>query len=179
MGLKAADWVLVNCATTGNGPINPGLPHTGYTSFSSAFVEQSNVWYSIVDDNGNRESGEGIYYPSTNTLTRVTINATLINGIFRTKNSNPSAVAISLAGNSTVACTMNADVLVYMQETLDAFARDPGPPGPQGPQGPEGPNNIAGYPIAVASPTPAEVLKFTGAAWENAPELQDLDGGNF
>lgn len=179
MTISAADWVLVNCTTAGDGPIAPGLPHTGYTSFASAFKEITNVWYSIIDKNGNRESGEGVYYPLTNTLTRAIINATLVDGVYKNKNSNPVATAIILTGDATVACTMNADVLVYMQETLDALSREPGPPGPQGPTGPEGPNSIDGYPIAVVSPTPEDVLKFNGSVWLNAPELQNLDGGNF
>lgn len=48
-----------------------------------------------------------------------------------------------------------------------------------GPAGPPGPNTIGGYGFNIANLQPYDVLMFGGAAWENTPQTEITDGGNF
>lgn len=48
-----------------------------------------------------------------------------------------------------------------------------------GPAGPPGPNTIGGYGFNIVNLQPYDVLMFGGAAWENTPQTEITDGGNF
>jgi len=51
--------------------------------------------------------------------------------------------------------------------------------GAAGPAGPPGPNTIGGYGFNIVGLQPYDVLMFGGAAWENTPQTEITDGGNF
>ena len=58
---------------------------------------------------------------------------------------------------------------------------DKGAQGPQGPAGAPGPNTIGGYGITVSSPQNFDALMFrsTTNTWQNIPQTEIADGGNF
>ena len=56
---------------------------------------------------------------------------------------------------------------------------DRGVVGPQGPVGPAGPNTIGGYPINMSNVQPFDVVMFGAGAWNNVPQTEIADGGNF
>jgi hypothetical protein len=45
--------------------------------------------------------------------------------------------------------------------------------------GPSGPNTIGGYGFDIQNLQAQDVLMFGGAAWENTPQTEITDGGNF
>ncbi len=45
--------------------------------------------------------------------------------------------------------------------------------------GPPGPNAIGGYGFNIQGLQAKDVLMFGGAAWENTPQIEITDGGNF
>jgi hypothetical protein len=45
--------------------------------------------------------------------------------------------------------------------------------------GPSGPNAIGGYGFNIQNLQAKDVLMFGGAAWENTPQTEITDGGNF
>jgi hypothetical protein len=49
----------------------------------------------------------------------------------------------------------------------------------RGLSGPPGPNSIGGYGFNIQSLQAQDVLMFGGAAWENTPQVEITDGGNF
>lgn len=49
----------------------------------------------------------------------------------------------------------------------------------RGLSGPPGPNSIGGYGFNIQSLQPQDVLMFGGSAWENTPQVEITDGGNF
>lgn len=48
-----------------------------------------------------------------------------------------------------------------------------------GPPGPAGPSEIGGYGFNISGLQPFDVLMFGGSAWENTPQTEITDGGNF
>lgn len=48
-----------------------------------------------------------------------------------------------------------------------------------GPSGPPGPSTIGGYGFNITNLQPQDVLMFGGSAWENTPQTEITDGGNF
>jgi hypothetical protein len=51
--------------------------------------------------------------------------------------------------------------------------------GVQGATGLPGPNSIGGYGFSIQNLQTKDVLMFGGAAWENTPQTEITDGGNF
>ena len=49
----------------------------------------------------------------------------------------------------------------------------------RGLSGPPGPNAIGGYGFNIQNLQPKDVLMFGGSAWENTPQIEITDGGNF
>ena len=49
----------------------------------------------------------------------------------------------------------------------------------RGLSGPPGPNAIGGYGFNIQGLQAKDVLMFGGAAWENTPQIEITDGGNF
>lgn len=49
----------------------------------------------------------------------------------------------------------------------------------RGKAGPAGPNTIGGYGFNIQNLQNKDVLMFGGAAWENTPQTEITDGGNF
>ena len=45
--------------------------------------------------------------------------------------------------------------------------------------GPSGPNAVGGFGFEIQELQAGDLLRFSGAAWENAAELNLTDGGNF
>lgn len=105
MDTPVADWVMCRTTTVGTGVITLGAALSGYTDFKGGLQESSETYYSILTQSGDREVGLGNFDYSANTLTRSTVQATLVNGVF--DNTSPSP--INLVGTSIVACTFNAE----------------------------------------------------------------------
>lgn len=103
MSAIAAPWVKETSATSGTGTLTLTGKLEKYIRFNMGFSAGTSVWYSIEDANGNREAGIGTFN-GTNQLTRDTIDATLVNGVFNSTNPTP----INLSGTSIVSCTFNA-----------------------------------------------------------------------
>jgi hypothetical protein len=51
--------------------------------------------------------------------------------------------------------------------------------GVQGATGAPGPNSIGGYGFNIQNLQIKDVLMFGGTAWENTPQTEITDGGNF
>jgi hypothetical protein len=49
----------------------------------------------------------------------------------------------------------------------------------RGVTGPPGPSSIGGYGFNITNLQAQDVLMFGGAAWENTPQTEITDGGNF
>lgn len=54
-----------------------------------------------------------------------------------------------------------------------------GPQGIQGPQGIPGPNEIGGYPVMVTDAQENDTLLLKSWSWQNTPQAELTDGGNF
>ena len=106
MAIKTADWVVVETTTSGKGNISLGPAVQGYTSFTASFGESTDVYYSIISGNGNRECGVGVFNKSSNTLTRSNVMTTIVNGVLL-RDKQP----ISLSGKSTISCTINSSTI--------------------------------------------------------------------
>lgn len=102
MSINVGDWTVVRCTTIGDGDLLLSTKIEGFASFNET-VPAGLVWYSIIDANGNRESGSG-NFDGISTITRDSVDATLFNGVYNGANPLP----IELSGVSTVSCTMNA-----------------------------------------------------------------------
>lgn len=99
-----ANWIKETTATTGAGTITLDGAVTGFIAFDDHpdFVTGSYVEYAIESGN-NREAGIGkLTLGGTDTLERTKVLETLVSGTF----DNTSPTAISLAGTSTVICTL-------------------------------------------------------------------------
>lgn len=49
----------------------------------------------------------------------------------------------------------------------------------RGVAGPPGPNTIGGYGFSISNLQANDVLMFGGSVWENTPQTEITDGGNF
>lgn len=107
---EVGNWVLEQVTTVGTGIITLRGEIPGFASFASA-VPAGPVWYSIEDENGNREVGIGDF-DGTDILVRTTVKATLIGSAY----TGDGATPINLSGNSVVSCTFSAETY---QEFLD------------------------------------------------------------
>lgn len=107
---NVGNWVLEQVTTVGTGIITLRGEIPGFASFASA-VPAGPVWYSIEDNNGNREVGIGDF-DGTDILVRTTVKATLIGSAY----TGDGATPINLSGNSVVSCTFSAETY---QEFLD------------------------------------------------------------
>lgn len=105
MDTPVADWILCQTTTTGTGIVTLGTALDGYTDFKGGLQSSGDVWYSLLSQNGSRECGIGTFNYTNNTLSRGTIHATLVNGVY--DNTSPSP--ISLVGTTIVACTFNSE----------------------------------------------------------------------
>lgn len=108
MDIPVADWVLQSTATTGTGVINLGDRKVGYSDLKGALKASGDVWYSLLSENGDRESGIGYFDYDANTLMRNTVHATLV-GAVHTSIATGTPTPINLQGNSLVACSFNAE----------------------------------------------------------------------
>lgn len=104
MSALAAPWVKENCTTVGTGNLILDSSIDTFIRFIDTVGTDDLVWYTVEDQNGNREAGIG-RFNGTNQLVRETIHATLVSGTFN--NINPTA--ITLTGSSIVSCTFNAE----------------------------------------------------------------------
>ena len=86
--------------TTGTGPIQLGNPVGGFIQFHSAFSDQDQVHYSIIDGD-DRENGVGIYNAQGNTISRVSVLETFVNGSYQKGRNIP---ALSLSGSAFITC---------------------------------------------------------------------------
>ena len=112
------DWVSERTFTIGNAnnqPIILAGALNGLVSFEDAIdISQSNdAWYSILDDNGNRESGLGGFI-APNKIYRAVITSTVINGVYNER-INTNIPGISLSGSAVVSCTFNAYAYQLLQ----------------------------------------------------------------
>jgi len=100
------DWVSEHCSTEGTGNlILIGAEDSAQARWREG-VNSGSVYYSIKDGL-NREAGVGTFN-GTNTITRATVHATLVSGVF----TDVAPSAISLTGNAVVSGTFNADAYV-------------------------------------------------------------------
>lgn len=104
MSALAAPWVKENCTTIGTGNLILNSNIDTFIRFFDTVSANDLVWYTVEDQNGNREAGIG-KFDGTNQLIRETIHATLVSGTFN--NTNPTPV--SLSGSAIVSCTFNAE----------------------------------------------------------------------
>ena len=177
MDTPVADWVLQTTKTTGTGLIELGSARPGYADLKEALKASSEVWYSILSENGSRECGIGYFDATANTLKRSIIHATLANGVHKTIAPNVVLDPIFLQGISLVSCTFNSeswkqfitDLQVGQVTSLPAgspptvtnvgthsvpilnFGIPDGATGPAGPAGPAGP--IGPQPTVTAGVT--------------------------
>lgn len=101
---RIADWVFVQSTTRGNGDLLLGSAVQSYTDFKSAFSTAREVWYTIITENGDRESGLGWFDPNTNTLSRTTVKSTIVAGVFN----DQSPMRINITDNCHVGCSFTA-----------------------------------------------------------------------
>lgn len=104
MSALAAPWVKENCTTVGTGNLILDSSIDTFVRFIDIVTTDDLVWYTVEDQNGNREAGIG-RFNGTNQLVRENIHVTLTSGTL--VNSNPSP--LSLSGSSIVSCTFNAE----------------------------------------------------------------------
>lgn len=102
-----ADRVQETTATAGTGTLTLGGAVAGFQSFSSAFADQSVVYYAIVDPSNNWEVGIGLFTLSGTTLARTTVLAS----------SNAGAL-VTLVTGASVFCTAAAESLQDLNNDL-------------------------------------------------------------
>lgn len=103
-----ANGVQETTTTTGTGTLTLALS-TGYVRFSEAFSVGSSAGYAVRNGN-NWEWGSGTV-GAGDTLERTTVHSTLVGGVYTSGGTTP----ISLAGASTVFCTLTAEAILDLQ----------------------------------------------------------------
>jgi len=104
------NWVGELTTTVGTGPLElGGALSDAYSTFAEIGI--TDVWYSIVDGD-NRESGIGTI--SGITLTRTTVSATMVNGVYSGNLPGP----ITLSGLAEVYSTFNAAAFGVLNAAL-------------------------------------------------------------
>jgi hypothetical protein len=104
MTINVASWIKETCVTSGTGALVLTSTDSTYIRFNAALVANDEVYYAILDSNGNRETGIGTF-DGTATIVRTTISATLNGTTYNDTNPTP----LSLTGNSQVICTFTAE----------------------------------------------------------------------
>ena len=99
-GLAYADRVWESTSTTGTGTLTLTGALQDYQTFTSAFVDQQNVYYCLIDGT-NWEVGRGTFSSGPDTLSRDTVFSS----------SNAGALIVLLAGG-TVFCDLPAIAVV-------------------------------------------------------------------
>lgn len=112
---QVGDWILEECSTVGQGPLQLTGPVASFCRFNTQ-ITNSTVWYSI-EDNGDREVGIGTF-DGTSTLQRTDIRATLKQGVYEENNPSP----LFLSGSSIVGCTINSRAFVDIFDHIDNTA---------------------------------------------------------
>ncbi|RKZ91468.1 MAG: hypothetical protein DRQ40_09855, partial [Gammaproteobacteria bacterium] len=115
---QVSDWIKESCTTVGTGVLTLIGSEEGFTRFGSAFSTPRQVWYVILDGI-NRETGVGTFN-GVSSITRDTINSTLVGGVFN--NTNPTAIYLN--GSSVVACAFSADAYLELISLIDDVAAD-------------------------------------------------------
>ena len=100
MPAQVGNWVRETTATSGTGAITLSGAVTGFAAFAT--IPDGLVWYSIGDAD-DREAGMGTLSSSGTVLTRTTVSATLVSGVY----DDTSPTAITLSGTAEVWCTFN------------------------------------------------------------------------
>ena len=113
----ASNWVAETCEATQTGFKLKGSSR-GYTSFQRAFAGNTQVFYSVHDDNGNREAGYATFNGLDIENRQAT--ATLYNGIYQDK----SPQKIPFTGTLTIACTFNAVAFNALWKALNTISPD-------------------------------------------------------
>ena len=111
---KASNWVLER-AKPGISSFDLLGTSKGYTSFSRAFENGDDVFYSAHDSAGNREAGWGTFQGGQ--IVGRSPTATLVSGLY--SHGSPQKVAFS--GEVEVACTFNAVAFNILWEAFDAL----------------------------------------------------------
>lgn len=115
--VATADWVLEQTNSVGIGSILLSGAIETFSSFADG-VPAGEVWYSIQDSNGNRETGIGTFDGDA-TLARTTVQATLIGTVYNDVNPTP----IYLSGNAVVSCVFSsASYKDLLDKIVDASA---------------------------------------------------------
>ena len=81
MAVNVAPWIKELCTTSGTGNLVLSDKIDNYIRFNAALSNGDQVYYAILDSNGNRETGIGTF-DGLNTITRDTVTATLTNGAY-------------------------------------------------------------------------------------------------
>lgn len=109
------DWIKENCSTVGAGPLLlTGAVADSNSRFGDQWAVVTDVWYIIIDGI-NRETGRGTFN-GVSTITRDTIDATLISGVF----DDDSPAPIYLNGSAIVGCAFSASAYNEMIPALEA-----------------------------------------------------------
>lgn len=118
MTAKAADWVAESTSSTGVSDLTLIGAIPGYGTFKQAFPTGALVWYSILAENGDRESGQGQYDAVSNVLARSFVLSSIKGGLYGGAGTTPPS-KINLNGKCVVACTMNSDALNKLIDKVD------------------------------------------------------------
>lgn len=120
MAINVAPWVKETCTTTGTGSLVLSGKVDSFMRFSSALSAGDEVWYAVLDSNGNRETGRGTF-DGINTVSRDTVTATLDSGAY----DDTSPTPINLSGTSVVICTLTAAAYEEMlTDIVNSFDMD-------------------------------------------------------
>jgi len=114
---RTANWVAETATPYNTGFILRGSAK-GYTSFSRAFASGSEVFYSAMDERGNREAGYATFNGKDLISRQPT--ATLVNNVY----SKSSPPRVMFNGDVTVACTFNASQFNTLWAALEALDPD-------------------------------------------------------
>lgn len=99
MAINVAPWIREQCVTTGTGALVLTSAVASFIRFDAAIGAGETVYYAVLDSNGNRESGVGVF-DGTATVTRSRVTATLVGTAYN--DTNPTA--LNLSGDSIVIC---------------------------------------------------------------------------
>ena len=102
-----ANWIHQLITSSGTGDIFLGLPLDSYTSVGSAYDNNDQIHYSVIDGI-NRENGVGTYISSSNSIVRNQVFETLTDGIYQDFPITP----LSITGSGILSVTPSTRGLV-------------------------------------------------------------------
>ena len=114
---RASNWVVERATASPTGFRLLGTSK-GYTSFSRAFKAEDDVFYSAVDEEGNREAGFAKFNGSNLELRQPT--ASLVSGVYTSN----SPQRVNFKGEVTISCTFNASAFNTLWKSMQTSNPD-------------------------------------------------------